>query len=73
MVYIFHWRMIFSENRFPPGIKSGAGPFGIMLCAVGAAAARYRLPVNTLLVFAAGSLVPGTTSHLNVSRNRWPG
>jgi len=24
-------RMIFSENRFPPRIKSGAGFFGIML------------------------------------------
>jgi len=25
------WSMIFSENRFPPPIKSGAGFFGIML------------------------------------------
>jgi hypothetical protein len=27
--------MIFSENRFPPRIKSGAGFFGIMLYAAG--------------------------------------
>jgi hypothetical protein len=25
------WSMIFSENRYPPRIKSGAGFFGIML------------------------------------------
>jgi hypothetical protein len=25
------WSMIFSENRHPPRIKSGAGFFGIML------------------------------------------
>ena len=25
------WSMIFSENRCPPRIKSGAGFFGIML------------------------------------------
>src|SRR5262245_1996770 len=25
------WSMIFSENRYPPRIKSGAGLFGIML------------------------------------------
>jgi hypothetical protein len=24
------WRMIFSENRYPPRIKCGAGFFGIM-------------------------------------------
>jgi len=28
---IFYLSMIFSENRFPPRIKSGAGFFGIML------------------------------------------
>src|SRR5262249_46515904 len=27
---LFGWRMIFSENRCPPRIKSGAGFFGIM-------------------------------------------
>jgi hypothetical protein len=27
----YSWSMIFSENRFPPRIKSGAGFFGIML------------------------------------------
>jgi DNA-3-methyladenine glycosylase II len=27
------WQMIFSENRYPPRIKSGAGFFGIMLSA----------------------------------------
>ena len=26
----FAWRMIFSENRYPPRIKCGAGFFGIM-------------------------------------------
>jgi len=26
-----YWSMIFSENRSPPRIKSGAGFFGIML------------------------------------------
>jgi hypothetical protein len=26
------WSMIFSENRHPPRITSGAGFFGIMLC-----------------------------------------
>ncbi len=26
--------MIFSENRYPPRIKSGAGFFGIMLYAI---------------------------------------
>jgi hypothetical protein len=25
------WSMIFSENRYPPRIKPGAGFFGIML------------------------------------------
>jgi len=30
----FWWSMIFSENRYPPRIKSGAGLFGIMLYAV---------------------------------------
>src|SRR5262245_32219057 len=25
------WSMIFSENRYPPRIKSGAGFFGVML------------------------------------------
>jgi hypothetical protein len=29
--WILRLRMIFSENRFPPPIKSGAGFFGIML------------------------------------------
>jgi hypothetical protein len=28
---MFRWSMIFSENRYPPRIKSGAGFFGIML------------------------------------------
>jgi len=28
---IFRLRMILSENRYPPRIKSGAGIFGIML------------------------------------------
>jgi hypothetical protein len=28
---VYCWSMIFSENRFPPPIKSGAGFFGIML------------------------------------------
>src|SRR5262245_54273155 len=27
------WSMIFSENQYPPRIKSGAGFFGIMLAA----------------------------------------
>jgi hypothetical protein len=27
----YRWSMIFSENRYPPRIKSGAGFFGIML------------------------------------------
>src|SRR6202008_4078738 len=27
----YWWSMIFSENRYPPRIKSGAGFFGIML------------------------------------------
>jgi hypothetical protein len=27
----YSWSMIFSENRYPPRIKSGAGLFGIML------------------------------------------
>ncbi len=27
---MFDWSMIFSENRLPPRIKSGAGSFGIM-------------------------------------------
>ena len=31
MVWLLHWGMIFSENRLPPRIKSGAGFFGIML------------------------------------------
>jgi hypothetical protein len=30
-VWMFRWSMIFSENRVPPRIKSGAGFFGIML------------------------------------------
>jgi len=30
-VVITLWSMIFSENRYPPRIKSGAGFFGIML------------------------------------------
>src|SRR5712691_5546749 len=30
-VLTFYQSMIFSENRFPPRIKSGAGFFGIML------------------------------------------
>src|SRR5208282_3081350 len=36
--------MIFSENRFPPRIKSGAGFFGIMLW-MAQALAEFRLPV----------------------------
>jgi hypothetical protein len=27
----YWWSMIFSENRYPPRIESGAGFFGIML------------------------------------------
>ena len=30
----YSWSMIFSENRCPPRIKSGAGFFGIMLWAL---------------------------------------
>jgi hypothetical protein len=30
-LYLFWWSMIFSENRHPPRLKSGAGFFGIML------------------------------------------
>jgi len=30
-VEVYWWSMIFSENRCPPRIKSGAGFFGIML------------------------------------------
>jgi hypothetical protein len=28
---LYCWSMIFSENRYPPRIKSGAGFFGIKL------------------------------------------
>jgi hypothetical protein len=28
---VYWWSMTFSENRYPPRIKSGAGFFGIML------------------------------------------
>jgi hypothetical protein len=28
---LYSWSMIFSENRYPPRIASGAGFFGIML------------------------------------------
>jgi len=31
MIFSDCWSMIFSENRYPPRIKSGAGFFGIML------------------------------------------
>jgi hypothetical protein len=31
MALAYWWSMIFSENRHPPRIKSGAGFFGIML------------------------------------------
>jgi hypothetical protein len=31
VIPLYYWSMIFSENRHPPRIASGAGFFGIML------------------------------------------
>src|SRR6202011_667983 len=39
------WRMIFSENRYPPRIKCGAGFFGIMRVAT----RRWGLPAIVAL------------------------
>jgi hypothetical protein len=41
----YWWSMIFSENRYPPRIKSGAGFFGIMLLSV--EHDLFRKPVST--------------------------
>jgi hypothetical protein len=48
--------MIFSENRFLPRIKSGAGFFGIML-GMTQALAEFRLPAAGAKTRAAGMVL----------------